>query len=166
MTTLRMTWSAVRAMNVLTVYLRIYTDAFRQALAGIRKNLWTLLLPIGLLIAGRFVLELLGRLLGSGLVGGIVGGLLLCAVVSCYLYFVGEVVAKSRVKLDEFGRSVGAYFWSVANLLFVFWIVSLVIDYMVPGPQQGVLSKLLFYGGLILLNAAPEVIYQRGSYGE
>jgi len=163
-TTRRMTWSAVRAMNVLTVYLRIYADAFRQALSGIRKNLWTLLLPIGLLVAGRFVLELLARLLGGGLLGGIVGGLLLCAVVSCYLYFVGEVVAKSRVKLDEFGRSVGAYFWSVANLLFVYWIASLVIGLM-GGASSFAFDELLWWAAVILLNAAPEVIYQRGSYG-
>src|SRR5215470_7563694 len=161
-TTRRMTWSAVRAMNVLTVYLRIYADAFRQALIGIRKNAWTVLLPIGLLYANSLASGVVLRIpyLGQFLVW-----IVWAAAASCYLYFVGEVVAKSRVKLDEFGRSIGAYFWSVANLFFVFWIVSLVIDYMVPGPQQGVLSKLLFYGGLILLNAAPEVIYQRGSYG-
>src|SRR5215470_15185997 len=47
----RMTWSRLRAMNVLTVYLRIYADAFRQALTGIGKNAWTVLLPIGLLYA-------------------------------------------------------------------------------------------------------------------
>ena len=53
-------------MNVLTVYLRIYADAFRQALTGIRKNAWTLLLPIGLLEAERaltgLVIGALGRL--------------------------------------------------------------------------------------------------------
>jgi hypothetical protein len=152
-------------MKVLTVYLRIYADAFRQALTGIGKNVWTLLLPIGLFVGGRYVLVLLVSLgLGSGLLGGIIGGLLLCAVVSCYLYFVGEVVAKSRVKLDEFGRSVGAYFWSVANLFFVYWIASLVIGLIGPGTGFA-FDELLWWASVILLNAAPEVIYQRGSYG-
>ena len=151
-------------MNVLTVYLRIYADAFRQALAGIRKNAWTLLLPIGLLIAGKFVLELLVRAVGAGMVGSIVGGLLLCAVVSCYLYFVSEIVAKSQVKLDEFGRSVGPYFWSVANLLFVYWIASILIGYM-GGGSSFAFDELLWWAAVILLNAAPEVIYQRGSNG-
>ena len=41
-------------MNVLTVYLRIYADAFRQALIGIGKNAWTLLLPIAVLTANQF----------------------------------------------------------------------------------------------------------------
>jgi hypothetical protein len=153
-------------MNVLTVYLRIYADAFQQALTGIRKNAWTLLLPIGLMFGWGITSRVLASIgLGSGLVGGIVLGLLLCAVISCYLYFLGEVVAKSRVKLDEFGRSVRAYFWSVANVFFVYWIASLVIEVLVPRPQQAALSQLLWWAAVILLNAAPEVIYQRGSYG-
>ncbi len=155
-----------RPMNVLTVYLRIYADAFRQALAGIGRNAWTLLLPMLLLLGWNFARSLLGMTgLGTGWVGGIVLGLLLCAVISCYLYFLGEVVAKSRVKLDEFGRSIRAYFWSVANLFFVFWIASWILALLVPPGQQLLVSQLLSLAVAILLNAAPEVIYQRGSYG-
>src|SRR3982751_1154942 len=143
-------------MNVFTIYLRIYADAFRQALAGIGKNVWTLLLPIALLeangLATGLVIQALGRL------GQFVVWAVWAAAASCYLYFLGEVVAKSRVKLDEFGRSVGAYFWSVANLFFVYWVATLVIDLMVPGPQRAVFSQLLFLAGLIVLNAAPERI--------
>ncbi|MGZ6097063.1 MAG: hypothetical protein ACXWLL_01620, partial [Myxococcaceae bacterium] len=150
-------------MNVLTVYLRIYADAFRQALTGIAKNAWTLLLPIALLeangLATGLVIGTLGRL------GQFVVWAVWAAAASCYLYFLGEVVAKSRVKLDEFGRSVGAYFWSVANLFFVYWVATLVIDLMVPGPQKAVFSQLLFLAGVIVLNAAPEVMYQRGTRG-
>ena len=160
--TRRMTWSP-RFMKVLTVYLRIYSDAFQQALTGIRKNAWTLLLPIGLLeangLATGLVIGALGRL------GQFVVWVVWAAAASCYLYFLGEVVAKSRVKLDEFGRSVGAYFWSVANLFFVYWVATLIVDLLVPGPQKAVFSQLLLLAGVILLNAAPEVIYQRGSYG-
>src|SRR5215468_2488602 len=160
-TTRRMTWSAVRAMNLLTVYLRIYADAFRQAVTGIRKNAWTLLLPIGLLEANEL---LTGLVIGAlGRVGGFVVWIVWAAAASCYLYFLGEVVAKSRVKFDEFGRSVGAYFWSVANLFFVYWIASLLLELMAPPAQRGVFLQLLQLAVVILLNAAPEVIYQRGS---
>jgi hypothetical protein len=150
-------------MNVVTVYLRIYADAFRQALTGIRKNAWTLLLPMAVLAANEFLSRLVIGALGR--LGGFVVWAVWAAAASCYLYFLGEVVAKSRVKLDEFGRSVGAYFWAVANLFFVFWIASLVIELMVPLPQQAVFAQLLFLAAAILLNAAPEVIYQRGSHG-
>jgi hypothetical protein len=156
-----MTWSAP-SMNVLSVYLRIYADALRQALAGIGKNAWTVLLPIGLLYANNLASSLI---LGIPLVGQFLVWIVWAAAASCYLYFVGEVVAKSRVKLDEFGRSIGAYFWSVANLFFVLWVATLVIRLMVPPAQQGVFSQLLLLAVAILLNAAPEVIYQRGSHG-
>jgi len=150
-------------MNVFTVYLRIYADAFRQALTGIAKNAWTLLLPIALLEANEFLSRLV--ILALGRLGQFVVWVVVAAAASCYLYFLGEVVAKSRVKLDEFGRSVGAYFWSVANLFFVYWVASLVIDLMVPGPQKAVFSQLLYLAGVIVLNAAPEVMYQRGTHG-
>ena len=150
-------------MNVFTVYLRIYADAFRQALTGIAKNAWTLLLPIALLEANEFLSRLV--ILALGRLGQFVVWVVVAAAASCYLYFLGEVVAKSRVKLDEFGRSVGAYFWSVANLFFVYWVASLVIDLMVPGPQKAVFSQLLSLAGVIVLNAAPEVMYQRGTHG-
>lgn len=149
-------------MKVLTVYARIYADALRQALAGIGKNAWTLLLPIAVLTANQFATALVITALGR--LGSFVVWAVWAAAISCYLYFLGEVVARSQVKLDEFGRSFGAYFWSIANLMFVFWIVSLVIDLL--GLRSSFdFEKALQYGCLILLNAAPEVIYQRGTRG-
>jgi len=156
-----MTWSRLRAMNVVTVYLRIYADALRQALAGIRKNAWTLLLPIVILEANQFATALVVGALGR--LGSLVVWAVWAAAASCYLYFLGEVVAKSRVRLDEFGRSFGVYFWSVANLMFVFWIASLLIE-LIPRSSFD-FGELLKYAALILLNATPEVIYQRGSRG-
>jgi hypothetical protein len=150
-------------MNVLTVYLRIYADAFRQTLTGIGKNAWTLLLPIGLLEANALAS---GLVLSLGFVGQLLVWVVTAAAASCYLYFLGEIVAKSRVRFDEFGKSIKAYFWSVANVFFVLWIAQLVLS-LVAGrtPQAGVLGQLLVLAAVILLNAAPEVIYLRGTYG-
>jgi hypothetical protein len=145
-------------MKVLTVYLRIYADALRQAVAGIGKNAWTVLLPIGLLYANNLAS---GLVMSIPYLGTFLVWIVWAAAASCYLYFLGEVVAKSKVKLDEFGRSIGAYFWSVANLFFVFWIAGLVVSLL----QQQIFNQLLVLAAAILLNAAPEVIYQRGSYG-
>ncbi|HZX40455.1 MAG TPA: hypothetical protein VFE93_01375 [Myxococcaceae bacterium] len=150
-------------MKVLTVYLRIYADAFRQTLTGIGKNAWTLLLPIGLLEANALAS---GLVLSLGFVGQLLVWVVTAAAASCYLYFLGEIVAKSRVRFDEFGKSIKAYFWSVANVFFVLWIAQLVLS-LVAGrtPQAGVLGQLLVLAAVILLNAAPEVIYLRGTYG-
>src|SRR5262249_55552383 len=42
---------------------------------------------------------------------------------------------------------------------------TLLIRLLVPPGQQQVFARLLALAAVILLNAAPEVIYQRGSYG-
>ncbi|MCI0572198.1 MAG: hypothetical protein L0Y66_15690 [Myxococcaceae bacterium] len=148
-------------MNVLVVYARLYAECLRNALDGIRRNAWTLLLPMVLL----FVWELSIRLIGSmqlGLIGGILAGLGRAALVSCYLYFVGEVVAQSKVRPAEFSRSFGAYFWAIINVYFVLWVVELVLGML---PNAGLLLTALWLVSLVALNALPETLYQRGSYG-
>ncbi len=151
-------------MTALVVYLRLYSDCLVQAVRGIAKNLWTLLLPIGLfLVLNLVVAPLVGTL---GWLGGLVLGLALDALLSCYLYFLGEVVAHSKVGLGDFKTSIGAYFWSVMNLFFVYWIASLVLGMLTKGSAQAsVFDLLLWLAALILLNVAPEVIYQRGTRG-
>jgi len=150
-------------MRVLTVYGRIYADCLRQALTGIRKNPWTLLLPVGLLLANSVASSLV---LSLGSIGRFLVWIVTAAAMSCYLYFLGEVVAKSRVRPGEFAKSVGPYFWSVANLFFVFWVAQLLLSFLTSGtPQAPTFAILLDLAAFILLNASPEMIYQRGSYG-
>ncbi|MHB8878384.1 MAG: hypothetical protein ACYC8T_32210 [Myxococcaceae bacterium] len=148
-------------MKLLFVYLRLYRDSLASALDGIRRNPWTLLLPMGLAVA----LWLLSPLaLALGALGGLALALAFDAVASCYLYFTGEVVALSRVSLKEFRKSIGAYFWSVMNLLFVIWIVNFVLGLLLAGsPQAGVVRAAEGLLILALLNPAPEVIYLRGT---
>jgi hypothetical protein len=150
-------------MRVLSVYGRIYADCLRQALLAIRKNPWTLLLPVGLLVARGFASSLI---LSLGAIGRFLEWIVTAAALSCYLFFLGEVVAKTRVRPGEFAKSVGPYFWSVANLFFVFWIASLLLGMVTAGtPNAPTFAVLLQLAAVILLNASPEMIYQRGSYG-
>jgi hypothetical protein len=48
--------------------------------------------------------------------------------------------------------------------MFVFWIASLLIELLVPRSSFD-FGELLKWAALILLNASPEVIYQRGTRG-
>jgi len=150
-------------MNVVLIYARLYLDCLRRALAGVAKSPWTLLLPVALFLAFYLAAILASQL---GILAGIVLGLVLAALCSCYLYFVGEVVANSKVQLSEFRKSFGAYFWSVANVLFVYWLVSLVLGQLLShSPQARAAEVALRLVALVLLNAVPEVIYQRHTYG-
>ena len=150
-------------MNVVSIYARLYLDCSRRALASIAKSAWTLLLPMGLFLA----LQLAGMLAASlGMLAGFVLGLVLAALGSCYLYFLGEVVANAKVQLTEFRKSIAAYFWSVANVLFVYWVASFVLGGLLSHSTQARGADIaLQLVALVLLNAVPEVIYQRHTYG-
>lgn len=150
-------------MKVLVVYARLYAECLRQTVAGLQKNAWTLLLPAVLYVAwGRSVI----LAASFGLVGGLLRALVFAALGSCYLYFLGEVVSHSRVSVSEMGRSIGAYFWSVVNLGFVLWIAEWVASTLLRGnPNGGLIALGLRFVAFVLLSAAPEAIYQRGTYG-
>src|SRR5215469_3330368 len=151
-------------MKIFFVYGRLYGECLRKALAGIRKSPWTLLLPIVLLFGYRIIGELLRPLRvidRLGLIGGILMVLVVAALISCYLYFTGEVVSQSRVRVSEFGRSIGTYLWSVVNLGFVLWLATFLLNLALrTNPRVGYLFEQLFWlASLILLNPAPEIIY-------
>ena len=151
-------------MKILVAYSRLYWECLRKAILGIRKNPWTLLLPIPLLPAFFLIGALL---LPLGFVGGILMVFVRAALISCYLYFTGEVVSQSRVRLSEFSRSIGTYLWSVVNLGFVLWIASFLLGMLFRTNARAyyLFEQLLTLASLILLNPAPEVIYLRGTYG-
>ena len=151
-------------MKIFFVYARLYGECLRKAMVGIRKNPWTLLLPIPLLPAFFVIGALLWPL---GFVGGILMVFVRAALISCYLYFTGEVVSQSRVRISEFGRSIGTYLWSVVNLGFVLWLATFLLSLALrTNPRVGYLFEQLFWlASLILLNPAPEIIYLRGTYG-
>jgi hypothetical protein len=104
-------------MNLLMVYGRLYRECAERTVAGLRKNAWTLLLPVPLFWTWILLAGVSGFL--GGMIGGILMALILDGLVSCYLYFAGEVVSMSRVRINELRRSIGAYFWSVVNLNFL-----------------------------------------------
>lgn len=150
-------------MNLLLVYARLYADCLRQALNGVRKNVWTLLLPTGLNLARLYLSALVAPL---GIIGGFLVGLVMAALASCYLYFVSEIVSHSVVTTAEFRRSFGAYFWSVVNLFFVIWIAEMLLGYTLGTIRNGAFVVLgLRLIALVLLSAAPESIYLKGTYG-
>lgn len=149
-------------MMVLGVYARIYGRAFTDALAAIGKNPWTLLLPMGLAV----VWTVLGYAVGSTLdpfSGGLIIGLARSAALSIYCYFLGGLVAKQRVGLDQLRASLGAYFWSWISIFFVLWIADLVLTPLFKAnPNLATPYNLVL---LIALNTVPETIYQRGTRG-
>lgn len=147
-------------MGVITVYARLYTECFFEALEGIRRNLWTLILPV-LVIIGYVLLSSVAAPMGFA--GGFLIALGRAALLSGYLYFLAEVVAKSRVTLRDLKTSLGVYFWSLVNLFFVIFVANFLLGRLVG--LSGALLLVINLVALIAFNAAPEMIYQRGTHG-
>lgn len=147
----------------LLVYLRLYASCVKLAFQGIAKNLWTLALPVGLFVTFSLLTGVIGQL---GLVGGFILGLMLDAVFSCYLYFTGGTVALQKMTLGELKKSFLVYFWSVIGLFFVLFIAKWVLGSVLSrNPQGGTIMTAINLLLLIVLNAAPEVIYTKGTRG-
>ena len=152
-------------MKVLVVYARLYGDALQKALLSIRKSPWTLLLPMALLVAVALLGMLVGRL-GLGLIGGFIMYLGTVALASGYLYFVSELVAQSKVSVNELKRSLTAYFGPLLSVGFVLWIARLILGLALQRvPNGAAIYQIVLILMAILLSAAPEVIYQRTPLG-
>lgn len=152
-------------MNLVRVYLRLYGTCVANALAALAKNVWTLLLPMGLAVGFYFLATLLGAL-GGGMAAGIALGLARTVGCSIYTFFVAGVVARDRVNLKDLKTSLGAYFWTWINLFFVLWIVDLLVGMALAAhPQRVALLTVLSFMELVVLNATPEIIYLKGTSG-
>lgn len=150
------------SVSVFKVYARLYAACLTKTARGLVKNLWTALLPM----AALWVFNLLAVLLAPlGFVGGILSALALDAILSCYLYFLGEVVVGGQARMRDLKASIGAYFWSVVNVGFVVFVAEWLLSTAMRGPQAQTALWALRAVAAILLNAVPEVIYQRGTYG-
>jgi hypothetical protein len=134
----------------LVVYARIYGSAMLDALASIAKSAWTLILPIALVFA---FIALAGVLNPLGMVGGI-------------LLSLAQLVAKNTASVKDLKTSLGAYFWTWMNLFFVLWVIGFLVNTVaMNNPQGATLLTVISLMELIVLNAAPEIIYLKGSYG-
>lgn len=150
-------------MKVVIVYARLYASCLSRAAKGLGKNPWTILLPMALFFAFVVLAMFAAQI---PLIGGFLIPLVGAAIGSAYLYFVGEIVGRSRVRVNELWKAVRAYFWSLINLSFWVWIAGLLLGSLVShSPNAGLLLTLFGLAVFIVLNAAPEVIYQEGTYG-
>src|SRR4026207_1247479 len=138
-------------------------ELYRQAL----WKTWQSLLRGGVIIVaviGFLFLLLLAQQIAAPL--GMAGGFLLGAVnallVGATLSLIEQAVSYARTitikdVLDSFGR----YFWEVFGVGFVLWLPFMALD---MGTQQNPNGPLISYAVMllifILLNPAPEIIYQ------
>ena len=95
-----------------------------------------------------------------GLVGGLLLGLIQAACLSSFLHLVEQIVRGSRLTVQDFGRSFGAYLWDVIGVLFLVWIVQrLLLPVVLSTPQGLAIFVSIQLVAFVLFNAVPELIY-------
>jgi hypothetical protein len=142
------------------IYLRLYWDCLRRAVKGARKSPWTLALPVAYLAVVIVAAILLAPL---GIVGGFLVGILADLCASSFLYFVAQAVLGSPSRTSELKQSFVAYFWPVVSFGFVMWFATTILGYALAAhPKGGIIQLGILAVAAVLLNAVPEVIYQKG----
>jgi hypothetical protein len=145
------------------LFLRLYADCFRRAGRGVRKSPWTLALPMVYLAIAVLAAVLVVPL---GPLGGFVLTLVADLCMSSYLYFVAQAVQGSPSRPRELKQSFLAYFWPVVSFGFVVWISSAIMGYALAAhPRGGTIKLAIWVCAGVLLNAVPEVIYQKSQVG-
>jgi hypothetical protein len=146
-------------VNQLTAAFELYRQALRKTWQSLVRG-WMIIVAV---IAFLFLL-LLAQQIAAPL--GIAGGFLLGAVnallVGAILGLIEQGVSYARtITIKDVFDSFGQYFWDVIGVGFVLWIPLMALDI---GTQQNPNGPLVSYAVMlllfILLNPAPEVIYQ------
>ncbi len=144
-------------MSWLTVTFGLYRRTLARAAALTRRN-WPVL---GSLFVYSVAMSMAMALAPAlGLLGGFLLSFVWAACVGSFLYLVEMLVRTSRVTLDDFRRSAGAYLWDVVGVTFVVWLAfRLLAPVLAPVPQGPMLLFGLNLVILVFFNAVPELIY-------
>lgn len=97
-----------------------------------------------------------------GIAGGFILGIVNALLVGATLRLIEQSLSAARtIQLTDVKESVGHYFWDVIGVGFVLWIPTMLLDMgMQANPYGQFLSSAFLLLVFILLNPAPEVIYQ------
>jgi len=145
--------------NQLLTALDLYKTALRRTWQSLRRG-WIIIVAV----IGFLFLLMLARQLAAPL--GMAGGFLLGAVnallVGATLSLVEQSISYARaLTVKDVFDSFGHYFWDVISVGFVLWLPLIALD---MGTQNNPNGLLISYAVMllifILLNPAPEIIYQ------
>ncbi|MBM4127891.1 MAG: hypothetical protein FJ247_11170 [Nitrospira sp.] len=136
---------------------------YRQALQATWRSLARGWLTILVLVAFGVLFLGAARIAGPlGMVGGLVLGMVNALLVGATLRLIEQAVSATKtIQLSDVMESFGHYFWDVISVGFVLWLPMMALDMGVQANPYGqFLSSAALLLLFVLLNPAPEVIYQ------
>lgn len=136
---------------------------YRQALQATWRSLTRGWVTVAALIGFALLFVGAARIVGSlGMIGGVLLGLVNALLVGATLRLIEQSLSAARtIQLTDVTESFGHYFWDVIGVGFVLWLPMMALDMGTQAnPYGGFLSAAVMLLLFLLLNAAPEVIYQ------
>jgi hypothetical protein len=146
-------------VELLSATLHVY----RQALQATWRSLMRSWVTVAALIGFALLFVGAARIVGPlGMIGGVLLGLVNALLVGATLRLIEQSLSAARtIQLTDVTESFGHYFWDVIGVGFVLWLPMMALDMGTQAnPYGGFLSSAVMLLLFILLNAAPEVIYQ------
>ena len=145
--------------NPLSSLIALYQEAFRSTGRSICRGWIAMIALVG--FAALFVG--ISRIAGPlGMVGGFILGAANALLVGATLHLIEQSLSGARtLQFQDVFDSLGYYFWDVIGVGFVLWLPIMALDMGTQANPYGqFLSSACLVLLFILLNPAPEVIYQ------
>ncbi|MGH7255772.1 MAG: hypothetical protein ACREI3_08345 [Nitrospirales bacterium] len=139
--------------------LRLYQETLRATGRSFVHG-WIIAVAVvgfaGLMVLALFIAAPLG--LAGGFLLGAVNALLIGAMLNLIEQ---GLSGTRRIRFEDIVGSFGHYFWDVIGVGFVLWIPVMVLERAMAGHPNGyVIVTAIFFLLFVILNPAPEVIYQ------
>jgi hypothetical protein len=145
--------------NQLTAAIELYRKALRKTWQSLLRGWITIIAVIGFV----FLLMLAQQIAAPmGKAGGFLLGAVNALLVGATLSLIEQSISYARtLTIQDVWGSFGHYFWDVIGVGFVLWLPLMALDIGTrANPGALVLSYAVMLLIFILLNPAPEVIYQ------
>jgi len=146
-------------VEIIQATLALYKQALLESVRSFARG-WIIAVA---LVVFAVAMQIAGAVAGGlGILGGFLLGAVNALLVGAMLALIEIAVTMARpLALRDVGESLGRYFWEVISVGFVLWIPLMVLERgMAANPNGAVIGAMVFFLLFILLNPAPEVIYQ------
>jgi len=144
---------------ILTDTLALYRNAFRKTGQSLVRGWMSMIAVVGFGILLMLAAQLASPL---GMVGGFLLGAVNAFLVGATLSLIEQSVSQARaLTFRDIVGSFGHYFWDVIGVGFILWLPLMALDMTTQtNPYGQLLSTGVFLLLFLLLNPAPEIIYQ------
>jgi hypothetical protein len=148
-----------RMASLVSDTITLYRQALYQTGRSLQRGLITMVAIVGFGCLFLLALQIAGPF---GIAGGFILGAVNALFVGATLSLIERSLSLSRtLTIQDIFDSVGHYFWDVFGVGFVLWLPLMALDMGVQANPYGpFFSYAVLFILFLLLNPAPEVIYQ------